>query len=214
MPEGDRACGLLPRPGQAAPQFHARTTVGDRSLKDYRGRWLIFFSHPADFTPVCTSEFVALAKSADRFEAMNCGLLALSVDSLFSHLAWVLSIEAQFDVEIGFPIVEDPSLAIARAYGMLDADSGDSAAVRATYFIDPNGIVRALIWYPMTNGRSVEEMIRLLAALQATDASGHSTPAEWRPGDGLLRTPPLTTMEARERSREKGSPWYYREAIP
>lgn len=202
----------FPRPGQLAPSFSARTTAGDVRLEDFRGRWLVLFSHPADFTPVCTSEFVALARAADRFNALNCALLALSVDSLFSHLAWVLSIEAQFDVRVEFPIIEDPSMAVARAYGMLDADSGDSAAVRATYFIDPEGIIRALTWYPMTNGRSVEEMLRLVAALQATDATGDSTPAEWCPGDPLLLTPPATLADARERARDTASPWYYRGA--
>ena len=207
----EAAAGIAgPRPGQAAPSFSARTTMGDVRLEDFHGRWLILFSHPADFTPVCTSEFVALAKAAERFEAMNCGLLALSVDSLFSHLAWVLSIEAQFDVRVAFPIIEDPSMAVARAYGMLDSDSGDSATVRATYFIDPGGIVRALTWYPMTNGRSVEEMLRLLAALQATDATGESTPAEWRPGEPLLAPPPLTLEDARRRARDTTSSWAYR----
>ncbi|MES3030593.1 MAG: peroxiredoxin [Pseudomonadota bacterium] len=201
----------LPRPGQMAPGFTARTTLGERRLEDYRGRWVVFFSHPADFTPVCTSEFVALANSADRFAALNCELLGLSVDSLFSHLAWVLSIEQAFGVSITFPIIEDPSMAVARAYGMLDAASGDSAAVRATYFIDPTGLVRALTWYPMTNGRSVEEMLRLLAALQATDESGDSTPEGWQVGDPLLKPAPLTLTEARD--AKAGAPtWYYQAA--
>lgn len=203
----------FPRPGQAAPAFTARSTQGPVRLDDFRGRWVVFFSHPADFTPVCTSEFVALAKAADRFAAMDCALLGLSVDSLFSHLAWALSIEQAFGVTVAFPIVEDPSMAIARAYGMLDAASGDSAAVRATYFIDPEGIVRALTWYPMTNGRSVEEMLRLLAALQATDATGHSTPEGWRPGDALLRNAPLTGPAARDAAQAaqgEAALWYYR----
>jgi peroxiredoxin (alkyl hydroperoxide reductase subunit C) len=201
----------LPRPGQAAPAFTARTTLGERRLEDFKGRWVLFFSHPADFTPVCTSEFVALAKAADRFAALNCDLLGLSVDSLFSHLAWVLSIEQAFGVTVSFPIIEDPSMAIARAYGMLDAASGDSAAVRATYFIDPAGVIRALTWYPMTNGRSVDEMLRVLAALQATDESGDSTPEGWQPGAPLLKTAPLTAPDARA-AQADGSAWYYRAA--
>ncbi|WP_300578662.1 peroxiredoxin [Phenylobacterium sp.] len=200
----------LPRPGEAAPNFTARTTLGDRELASYRGRWLMFFSHPADFTPVCTSEFVAFAKATDRFEALGCDLLGLSVDSLFSHLAWVLSIEQTFGVKVQFPVVEDPSMAIARAYGMLDANSGDSSTVRATYFIDPQGIIRALSCYPMTNGRSVEEMLRLLAALQATDRTGDSTPEGWTPGHPMLKAPPLTAPQARDIGGE--GPWYYREA--
>ena len=201
----------LPRPGQLAPTFTARTTMGERRLEDLRGRWVVFFSHPADFTPVCTSEFVALAKATDRFAALNCDLLALSVDSLFSHLAWALSIEQTFGVAVTFPIIEDPSMAVARAYGMLDAASGDSAAVRATYFIDPAGVIRALTWYPMTNGRSVEEMLRLLAALQATDASGDLTPEGWQVGEPLLQAAPLTVSDARA-ALGGSTPWYYRTA--
>ena len=211
QPDGPAPNIPLPRPGQVAPAFTARTTLGERKLEDFRGRWVVFFSHPADFTPVCTSEFVALAKAAERFGALNCDLLALSVDSLFSHLAWVLSIEQTFGVSVTFPIIEDPSMAVARAYGMLDAASGDSAAVRATYFIDPAGIIRALTWYPMTNGRSVEEMLRLLAALQATDESGDSTPEGWQPGEPLLQTAPMTIADARAAQGAK-SPWYYRTA--
>jgi peroxiredoxin (alkyl hydroperoxide reductase subunit C) len=214
-PPDETGSPALPRPGQAAPGFRARTTLGERRLEDYRGRWLLFFSHPADFTPVCTSELVALARAADQFKALDCDLLGLSVDSLFSHLAWMLGIEQQFGVSIEFPIIEDPTMAIARAYGMLDADSGDSSTVRATYFIDPQGIVRALNWYPMTNGRSVEEILRLLAALQATDASGDTTPEGWRPGDPLLIPAPLDMKLARCAAKvTPQSPWDYRQAKP
>lgn len=199
----------LPRLGTAAPIFTARTTLGERSLEAYRGRWVVFFSHPADFTPVCTSEFVALARAADRFAALNCDLLALSVDSLFSHLAWQLSIEQSFGVTVPFPIIEDPSMAIARAYGMLDAVAGNSATVRATFFIDPKGVVRALTWYPLTNGRSVEEMLRLLAALQETDTSGDSTPEGWQPGAPCLAPAPLTAPEART-AQAGPAPWFHR----
>lgn len=201
----------LVRPGLPAPDFEARTTQGQKRLADYRGRWLLFFSHPADFTPVCTSEFLALAATAPRFEAMNCALLGLSVDSLFAHLAWVVSIKERFGVEIPFPIVEDPSMAVAQAYGMLDPASGDSAAVRATFLIDPDGIVRAMTWYPMTTGRSVEELLRLLAALQAGDASGASTPEGWKPGDALVGPAPLTQAAALKAAAQKGEgPWYFR----
>ena len=138
MTDAPRPIGL----GDAAPNFTARSTSGQLALADYRGRWLVFFSHPADFTPVCTTEFIAFAKRQADFDKLECSLLGLSVDSLYSHLAWVRAIEAHFGVAIGFPIVEDPSMAIGRAYGMIDAAAQDSAAVRATYIIDPEGIVR------------------------------------------------------------------------
>ncbi|MDG2522930.1 peroxiredoxin [Caulobacter segnis] len=186
------------RPGDAAPAFRARTTHGERALEGYRGRWLIFFSHPADFTPVCTTEFISLARAADRFAKLDCELLGLSVDSLFSHLAWLLSIEETSGTTVPFPIVEDPSMAIAQAYGMTAPGDTDSASVRATYFIDPKGIIRALTWYPMTNGRSVEEMLRLLAALQATDKEGGLTPEGWRPGEALISPAPVTLEAARQ----------------
>jgi len=202
------AAGPL-RPGVPAPEFSARTTLGERRLADFRGRWLVFFSHPADFTPVCTSEFVALARAAPRFAEHDCDLLGLSVDSLFAHLAWILAIEDAFGVKVSFPVVEDPSMAIARAYGMTAPDAADSASVRATFFIDPKGVIRAITWYPMTNGRSVEEMLRLLAALQETDRTGASTPEGWRPGAATVEPAPLTLEDAR--ARAAGGPWFLKE---
>lgn len=192
-----------------APEFRARTTMGERALSDYRGKWLLLFSHPADFTPVCTSEFVALAQAAPRFRALECELLALSVDSLFSHLAWVRSIREQFGVEIPFPIIEDPSMAIARAYGMIAPRASDAAMVRAVFAIDPEGVIRAITWYPMTTGRNVEELLRLVAALQTTDAHDVSTPEGWQPGQDVILPPPLTAEEAYQR-HEAGADWYYR----
>jgi peroxiredoxin (alkyl hydroperoxide reductase subunit C) len=195
-----------------APEFHARTTLGDRSLSGYRGQWLLLFSHPADFTPVCTSEFVAFAHAADRFSALNCALLALSVDSLFSHLAWIRSIQAQFDVVVPFPIIEDPSMAIAQAYGMISPRARDSALVRAIFVIDPEGIIRAISWYPMTTGRSVDELLRLVAALQITDAHGVSTPEGWQPGQDVILPPPITASDAL--AAGGAGDWYYRTAAP
>ena len=159
-------------------------------MSDYRGKWLVFFSHPADFTPVCTSEFVSIAKAADAFAALDCALLGLSVDSLYSHLAWVRAIRQRFGVTIPFPIVEDPSMVIGRAYGMIDAQSDDSSAVRATYFIDPEGVIRAMTCYPLNVGRSVDEMLRMVAALQRTAGEDVLAPEGWRPGQDLLVTPP------------------------
>jgi peroxiredoxin (alkyl hydroperoxide reductase subunit C) len=175
--------------GDPAPNFQARSTMGTVSLSDFRGRWLILFSHPADFTPVCTSEFVALSRASERFEALGCKLLAVSVDSLYAHLGWIRAIRDAFDVTVAFPIVEDPSLIIGRAYGMISDRSPDAATMRSTYFIDPDGIIRAMICYPATVGRSVDEMLRVLAALQRVDADNVVTPEGWRPGDDVLLPP-------------------------
>ena len=177
------------RIGETAPDFRARTTLGERSLSEYRGRWLILFSHPADFTPVCTTEFIALATSAEDFGAAGCALLGLSVDSVYSHIAWVTAIKQKFGVNVPFPIIEDPSMAIGRAYGMIDDAAVDSAAVRSTYFIDPEGVVRAITTYPHNVGRSVSEMLRLLRALQITEGGEALAPEGWQPGDRLLALP-------------------------
>ncbi|MFC6792674.1 peroxiredoxin [Methylobacterium komagatae] len=198
--------GCPPIIGEGAPNFRARTTMGGRTLSAYRGRWLVFFSHPADFTPVCTSEFVAFARAFDAFQAQDCDLLALSVDSLSSHLAWQQSIEQRFGVRVPFPIVEDPAMGIARAYGMLPAGATSTATVRTTFVIDPEGIVRASIAYPLTVGRSVDEILRLVQALQASDANDVSTPEGWRPGEPALMNPPMTSDEI----GACGTDWYYR----
>ena len=174
------------RMGDAAPDFEARSTRGPVSLAAFRGRWVVFFSHPADFTPVCTTEFVALAKAYDRFQALNCELLGLSVDSLYSHLAWRRAIHELFGVEIPFPVVEDPSMAIGRAYGMITEDATNSSGLRASYFIDPEGVIRAITHYPLTIGRSVDEMVRMVAALQATHSGERLAPADWEPRQPLL----------------------------
>lgn len=195
------------RINDAAPEFEARTTRGERRLADYRGRWLLLFSHPADFTPVCTSEFVGFARAADRFADLGCALLGLSVDSLYSHLAWLRDIETRFGLQVPFPVIEDPSMEIARAYGMLDPAAASSATVRATFVIDPHGIIRAMSWYPMNIGRSVEELLRLVTALQVSDAQNASTPVSWQPGDPLLEPGALTIAEARERP-DDNNPWY------
>ena len=195
--------------GSQAPIFTARTTMGNRSLEDYRGRWLVFFSHPADFTPVCTSEFIAFSKAAEEFQALGCDLLALSVDSLFSHVAWARAIEAEFQVKVPFPIVEDPSMVIARVYGMIPPGAGDSATVRATFVIDSDGVVRAILWYPMSTGRSVREILRLVEALQTSDEYAVSTPEGWRKGEDVIKATPL---DLRDQFQEgaSGANWFYR----
>ena len=200
--------GAALRIGDPVPDFTARTTQGMVRLSSFRGRWLVFFSHPADFTPVCTSEFMAIAAAADRFAALDCSLLGHSIDSLFSHLAWIRAINDDLGVRVPFPIVEDPTLEIARAFGMVPADVNNAASVRAVYFIDPDGVLQAMMVYPVSVGRSVEEMLRTLAALQATWAGPLMTPAEWHPGDALL-SPPEFTADAVLAS-DGATSWFYR----
>jgi len=207
-PPSDRL--LTPLIGDAAPLFTARSTRGELALESYRGRWVLFLSHPADFTPVCTSEFIAIARRADAFSEIGCELLALSVDSLYSHLAWLKDIYRRFGVKVPFPIIEDPSMVIGRAFGMVDEGSADSATVRATFVIDPHGVVRAVSWYPMNIGRSVDEMLRLVTALQIAEAEQASTPADWVPGGRLLE-PAATSLDTAIADGEDDGPWYYRE---
>ena len=198
----------MPRPlriGDLAPDFQARTTQGEVKLSGFQRRWLLFFSHPADFTPVCTTEFVAFARAADCFAALDCALLGLSVDSLYAHLAWLRAIREAHGVTIPFPLIEDPSMAIARAYGMIDEASPDSTTVRASYVIDPRGVVRAISWYPHNIGRSVEEMLRLVAALRAAEKDGGLAPEGWQPGTPLLAPPPTVTGEL-----AAGANWFCR----
>lgn len=181
------AAGL--RIGDTPPEFEARSTVGPVKLSDFRGKWLILFSHPADFTPVCTTEFVELARQAPQFARRDCALMALSVDSLFSHFAWLRLIKERFAVEVRFPIIEDPTLVIGRALGMVSEQDNDSATVRTTFFIDPNGIIRATTSYPASVGRSIPELLRTLDALQAIDKQGGLAPANWETGSPLLQPP-------------------------
>jgi len=182
------ACAGL-RIGDIAPDFEARSTAGPVKLSDHRGRWLILFSHPADFTPVCTTEFIQLARSADEFAVRDCALMALSIDSLFAHFAWLRIIRDKFNIEVRFPIVEDPTLVIGQAYGMVAPKDNDSATVRTTFFIDPDGVIRAMNCYPANMGRSIPEMLRMIDALQAIDCEGGLTPANWKSGDPLLLPP-------------------------
>lgn len=205
---------LPPQPlrlGEKAPDFTARSTRGVVSLSDFRGRWLALFSHPADFTPVCTSEFVAIARAQDRFAALGCELMALSIDSLFSHLAWIRAIRDRFDVVVDFPIIEDPTLEIARAYGMVGADALDAGAVRTTYFLDPEGVLRASTCYPSSVGRSVEEMLRLVAALQRVHDGSALAPEGWSPGSDLLAVPSHDLADIL--AAPSSSDWFYR-SIP
>ena len=167
----------MPRINEPAPDFEAKTTQGVKKLSDYKGKWLVLFSHPADFTPVCTTEFMAFAAAQDEFSKLNTELLGLSIDSNYAHLAWVRNIKEKFGAEITFPIIEDLSMRVANAYGMIQPGASDTSAVRATFIIDDKGTLRAMVYYPMSNGRSIAEFLRLVRALQTSDAHGVATPA-------------------------------------
>lgn len=194
---------------EMAPEFEARSTQGLVRMSDYRGRWLVFFSHPADFTPVCTSEFLAFQNASERFAALGADLLGLSVDSLYAHIAWIKDIEARFDTRISFPIIEDISMSVARAYGMIHEGSATTAAVRSVFFIDPEGYIRAMIHYPMNVGRSVEEVLRVLSALQESDTHQIATPEGWTRGEDTVLPPPIDQAEADKRSTMNGGAWYF-----
>ncbi|MBK1698264.1 peroxiredoxin [Rhodovibrio salinarum] len=201
----------LPRLNEPAPDFHTKTTHGPRKLADYKGRWLVLFSHPADFTPVCSTEFMAFARNHDRFLDLGCDLIGLSVDSTHSHIAWVRSIKQNFGVDIRFPIIDDISMQVSSAYGMIMPGASDTSAVRATFVIDPEGTLRAMLYYPMPTGRSIDEIVRLVQALQCADANGVATPEAWQSGDRAIVPPPATVEEAEKRA-EQGydyTDWYF-----
>ncbi len=201
----------MPRLNETAPDFNVKTTHGSKKLEDYKGKWLVLFSHPADFTPVCTTEFIAFAKSHDKFQALNCELLGLSIDSNYAHIAWVRNIEEKFGIKIPFPIIEDLSMAVAHDYGMIQPGASDTSAVRATFFIDPDSVLRAMVYYPMSNGRSIAEFLRLLEALQTSDQYGIATPENWQPGDKVIVPPPKTVQAAEKRVQEgyEYTDWYF-----
>lgn len=183
----------LPRIGDKAPEFKAITTQGEINFPaDYNGKWVILFSHPADFTPVCTSEFMTFASLEPQFEKLNCKLVGLSVDGLYSHIAWLRTIKDKIEykgmknVEVKFPLVEDITMNVARKYGMIQPGESSTKAVRAVFFIDPKGIIRAMIYYPLSLGRNFDEIKRALIAMQTADKFAIATPADWRPGDDVI----------------------------
>ncbi len=201
----------FPQLNQPAPDFNTLTTDGMKSLSDYQGKWLVLFSHPADFTPVCTTEFIAFANKAEEFRAKNCELLGLSIDSVHAHIAWIRNIKENFGVEVTFPIIADLSMEVAKSYGMIQPGASDTSAVRATFIIDPEGVLRAMVYYPMSNGRSVDEFLRLLDALQTSDENNVATPENWKVGEPVIVPPPLTTQDAENRASEgyDYTDWYF-----
>ena len=200
----------LPRLNEPAPEFSAVTTHGPKKLSDYRGKWLILFSHPADFTPVCTTEFVAFTHIYPELQKRNCELLGLSIDSNYSHIAWVRNIEQLFGVKIPFPIIADIDMKVASLYGMVHPGASSTQAVRTVFYIDPNGVLRAMLYYPLNVGRNMDEILRLLDALQTADRAKVATPANWRPGDKVVVPPPQTQQAAEARLQEgyECKDWY------
>jgi len=201
------------RIGQRAPEFEAQTTMGNVSLNDYKGKWLVFFSHPGDFTPVCTTEIVAFSKANTYFENLDACLLGLSVDSNSSHLAWVYDIYCKTGVRVPFPIIADRNGEISRKYGMISNEVSNTEAVRNVYIIDPQGIIRLILVYPMNVGRCIPEILRSLQALQIADSNKGATPANWVPCEPMIMLPPKTFEELIERNEQiqkerNGMSWY------
>ncbi|MDD4431624.1 MAG: peroxiredoxin [Bacteroidales bacterium] len=183
----------MPRIGDKAPSFKAKTTQGEINFpEDFKGKWVILFSHPADFTPVCTSEFMTFGSMAPEFEALNCQLVGLSIDGLYSHIAWLRTIKEKIEykgmknVEVKFPLIEDITMNVAKTYGMLQPGESTTSAVRAVFFIDPKGMVRTILYYPLSLGRNFDEIKRVLIGLQTADNFNVALPADWRPGDDVI----------------------------
>ena len=200
----------MPRIGDKAPEFKAITTQGEINFpSDYKGSWVILFSHPADFTPVCTSEFMTFATLQTKFEEANCKLVGLSVDGLFSHIAWLRTIKEKIDyrgmknVEVKFPLIEDITMEVATKYGMMMPGESNTKAVRAVFVIDPQGIIRTILYYPLSLGRNFDELYRVVIALQTADKFGVATPADWRPGDEVIVPTGGTCGAAKDRMEGK-----------
>ena len=207
----DETVNGLPLIGEDAPAFEAETTQGHiRFPDDFRGKWVIFFSHPADFTPVCTTEFMTFTAMQEEFRSLNCELLGLSIDSNYSHIAWLRTIKEKVEfrgmkgIEVKFPVIADLTMEVARKYGMLQPAASSTHAVRAVFIIDPAAKIRAILYYPLTNGRNMEEIKRLLIALQTSDKYGVATPANWQPGEEVIVPPPTSCGAAEQRVSEPG----------
>jgi peroxiredoxin (alkyl hydroperoxide reductase subunit C) len=192
----------IPLIGEKAPEFEAATTQGTLRLSDYKGSWLILFSHPADFTPVCTTEFIAFAEIYPELQKRNTELLGLSVDSVSSHIAWVRNVEEKMGVKIPFPIIADLNKDVSKLYGMIHPAQSKTETVRCVFIIDPESTLRTILYYPLTTGRNMQEILRIVDALQTTDKHKVATPANWKPGDPVVVPPPGTTEQAEERVKE------------
>ena len=200
----------IPLIGETAPAFEAVTTQGQvRFPDDYQGQWVVLFSHPADFTPVCTTEFMTFAHLQPQFEAIGCKLLGLSIDSNYSHIAWLRTIREKIKyrdmagIEVTFPVIADLKMDVARKYGMVQPAADDTHAVRAVFIIDPAAKVRTVLYYPLSNGRNMPEILRLVVALQTTDKWNVATPADWQPGEDVIVPPAGSCGTAEERVQGK-----------
>lgn len=196
----------MPRIGDKPPEFKAVTTQGNINFPaDYKGEWVILFSHPADFTPVCTSEFITFAHLENKFDKANCKLVGLSIDGLYSHIAWLRTIKEKIEfngmknIEVKFPLIEDITMEVAKKYGMIQPGESKTQAVRAVFFIDPKGMIRAIIYYPLSLGRNFDEIYRALIAMQTSDKFEVATPADWNPGDDVIISPAGSCGVAEER---------------
>ncbi len=208
--ESENKVYSMPRIGEKAPSFKAVTTQGEINFPEqYAGHWVILFSHPADFTPVCTSEFMTFATMEPKFEEANCKLVGLSVDGLYSHIAWLRTIKEKIsykgmkDVEVTFPLIEDITMEVANKYGMMQPGESNTKAVRAVFIIDPKGIIRTIIYYPLSLGRNFDELYRALIALKTADEFSIATPADWRPGDDVIVPTAGSCGVAKERMESK-----------
>ena len=200
----------MPRIGEKAPAFTAETTQGPINFpEEFKGKWVILFSHPSDFTPVCTSEFVTFGSMQDEFEQLNCQLIGLSIDGLASHIAWLRTIKEKIEfkgmknIDVRFPLIEDISMKVANKYGMIQPGESNTKAVRAVFFIDPEATIRAIIYYPLNLGRNFDELKRALIALQTADKFKVAMPANWYPGDDVIIPAPGSTRVANERMEKK-----------
>ncbi len=212
--ENGAAPRSLPRINDPAPDFEAKSTQGVIHLGDYKGKWVMLFSHPADFTPVCSTEFIQFARRYADFQALGVQPIGVSVDSIFSHIAWMRNLEQNAKVKVQFPVVADLDTRVSQAYGMIHPGASDTAPVRAVFFIDPKQVIRAILYYPQSTGRSVDEILRVFEALQTTDAYGVSTPADWKHGQNVVLPPPQTQADAEKRvadSSLKQHDWFLAE---
>ena len=189
----------LPLIGEKAPDFEAATTQGTLKLSDFEGSWLVLFSHPADFTPVCTTEFIAFSKINEELRNRNTELLGLSVDSVSSHIAWIRNVEEKMGVKIPFPIIADLNKEVSKKFGMIHPAQSKTETVRCVFIIDPESKIRAILYYPLTTGRNMKEILRMIDALQTTDKHKVATPANWNVGDPVVVPPPSTAEGAEER---------------
>jgi len=205
----------LPLIGDPAPSFRAKTTMGPLNFpEDYKGKWVILFSHPADFTPVCTTEFMTFATMQEDFRKLNTELIGLSIDSIYAHIAWLRTIKEKIEfkgmknVEVNFPVIEDLKMDVSKKFGMVQPNASTTQAVRAVFIMDPEAIVRAILYYPLSTGRNMDEIKRMIIAMQKADKEQIATPANWQPGDDVIIPPPGSCGTAKDRVESKDDDKY------